>query len=193
MCPAGETGTPPTRVKETTTQQAQCATNNHRHAVGGTCHPDHEPPCGAVKWDPGHVHALVDRPACTSVDASHATGPVTYCGGQSHTHKTRHFHYGGNGCHPVADEHTTRTSYDTCSDWVDALIAAIKTNSSPLPGRPAGRSARSPPPRTRRRRRDRPPNEVLEAKRRMASGELDPNEYIRLHRRNECSKPGHCQ
>ena len=137
VCPAGETGTPPTCVKKTTTQQAQCATNNHRHAVGGTCHPDHEPPCGVGKWDPGHGHERVDRPACTYSDASHATGPVTYCGSQSHTHKTRHFHYGGNGCHPVADEHTTRTSYDTCSDWVDALIAAIKTNSTPLPARPA--------------------------------------------------------
>ncbi len=36
-------------------------------------------------------------------------------------------------------------------------------------------------------------DDVNEARRRMARGELDPNEYIRLHRRNECSKPGHCQ
>ncbi len=36
-------------------------------------------------------------------------------------------------------------------------------------------------------------DDVNEARRKMARGELDPNEYIRLHRRNECSKPGHCQ
>ncbi len=36
-------------------------------------------------------------------------------------------------------------------------------------------------------------DDVNEALRRMARGELDPDEYIRLHRRNQCSKPGHCQ
>ncbi len=114
----------------------ECPSGEHRHGSGG-CGPDHEPPCGVGTWDPGHGHASVDRPACTYADASHATGPITYCGTQSHTHKTRHFHYGGNGCHPVADAHTTDTNSDTCSDWVDALIAAINTNSSPLPARPA--------------------------------------------------------
>ncbi len=36
-------------------------------------------------------------------------------------------------------------------------------------------------------------DDVVEARRRMARGELDPDEYIRLHGRNWCSKPGHCE
>ena len=36
-------------------------------------------------------------------------------------------------------------------------------------------------------------DDVNEARLRMARGELDPDEYIRLHRRHECSQPGHCE
>ena len=105
-CPAGQTGTPPNCQ---TPPPPPCSAGEHRHGNGG-CDPDHEPPCGVGKWNPGHGHTLIDRPACTYADASHATGPITYCGTQSHTHKTRHFHYGGNGCHPTADAHPTGTT-----------------------------------------------------------------------------------
>ena len=70
-------------------------------------------------------------------------GPITYCGTQSHTHKTRHSHYGGNGCHAVADVHpappdpTRYADANACANWAEDLVAAINTNSSPLPDRPA--------------------------------------------------------
>ena len=67
-------------------------------------------------------------------------GPITYCGTQSHTHKTRHFHYGGNGCHPTADTHPTGTSPDTCEAWASDTRDALRTvnpdgtyNISPAP------------------------------------------------------------
>ncbi len=138
-CPAGQTGTPPNCQ---TPPPPQCSAGEHRHGNGG-CDPDHEPPCGVGKWNPGHGHALVERPACTYVDASHATGPITYCGTQSHTHKTRHFHYGGNGCHPTADAHPTgTTSTDPCESWVSSTSAALKTANSDgsynIPNAPTG-------------------------------------------------------
>ncbi len=150
-CPAGQTGTPPNcqtpppPPTTTTAPPPQCSTDEHRHAnrhVNG-CHRDHVPPCGVGTWDPGHGHERVDRSACVYSDASHTMGPITYCGTQSHTHKTRHSHYGGNGCHPVADVHpdppdpTRYTGANACANWAEDLIAAINTNSSPLPDRPA--------------------------------------------------------
>ncbi len=129
VCPDGETGTPP-NCQTVTVDPPPCLAGEHRHGNGG-CGPDHEPPCGVGKWNPGHGHALVDRPACTYADAGHATGPITYCGTQSHTHKTRHFHYGGNGCHPTADTHPTgTTSTDPCESWVSGTSAALKTANS---------------------------------------------------------------
>ena len=141
-CPTTTTtdAPPPTT---TTAPPPGCATDHHRHSAGGTCHRDHVPPCGVGTWDPGHGHARVDRPACAYSDASHAMGPITYCGTQSHTHKTRHSHYGGNGCHAVADVHpappdpTRYADANACANWAEDLVAAINTNSSPLPDRPA--------------------------------------------------------
>ena len=118
----------------------ECPSGEHRHGSGG-CGPDHVPPCGVGKWDPGHGHASVDRPACTYSDASHATGPITYCGTQSHTHKTSHFHHGGDGCHPVADAHPTDpiryTGANACANWEADVNKAIQSASStyPLPPR----------------------------------------------------------
>ena len=140
-CPAGQTGTPPNCQ---TPPPPPCSAGEHRHGNGG-CDPDHEPPCGVGKWNPGHGHTLIDRPACTYADASHATGPITYCGTQSHTHKTRHFHYGGNGCHPVASAHPKDppryTGASACSDWADDVMEAINKNDGtgtyyPPPERP---------------------------------------------------------
>ena len=94
------------------------------------------------KWDPGHGHASVDRPACTYADASHATGPITYCGNQSHTHMTRHFHYGGDGCHAVADAHPTDppryTGANACDNWKADVNKAIQSASSTYPLPPRG-------------------------------------------------------
>ena len=99
------------------------------------------------KWDPGHGHERVDRPACAYSDASHAMGPITYCGTQSHTHKTRHFHYGGNGCHPVADAHPTDptryTGANACANWKADVKAAVKSSSSIYPLPPTGRGCSS--------------------------------------------------
>lgn len=134
---------PPTTAPPPTTQPPppECSGDKHRHG-STTCHADHEPPCGVGTWDPGHGHERVDRQACAYGDASHALGPITYCGTQSQTHRTRHFHYGGNGCHAIADVHPKDppryTGVNACANWKADVNAAIKNASSTYPLPPTG-------------------------------------------------------